>query len=342
MSTLQNFSGGDGLRLIVNHKKTGEYFLPAVLDGVTWETRRKGAPGKLTFRVVYDDVLQMEYGDTIDVTWDGTQFFHGFIFSKKRNKDKQWDVVAYDQIRYLLNKDTFSYIGKRADEVIRELANDYELLVGELDNTEFVIEKRRESNATILDMCQTALDLTMIHTNKLYVIYDDCGRLMLKDLEAMQADILIDADTAQDYSYEGSIDKNTFNLVKLDVDEGEGGHKTYYAPASTEEYQNSETRKQWGVLQFYENVNAKNQNPQDLANRYLEHYNRVRRSLSVSGAAGDISIRGGSMIWLNMNLGEGENAEKQAKRVIVEGVTHRFSNGSHVMDLDLRGDLLNG
>ncbi len=89
-------------------------------------------------------------------------------------------------------------------------------------------------------------------------------------------------------------------------------------------------------------MNAKNQNPQDLANRYLEHYNRVRRSLSVSGAAGDISIRGGSMIWLNMNLGEGENAEKQAKRVIVEGVTHRFSNGSHVMDLDLRGDLLNG
>ncbi len=338
MSTVNEFSGGEGLCVIAYHKKTDEYFLPAVLDGVQWELHRKGTPGKLTFRVVYDDVLQMEYGDTIDVTWNGTQFFHGFIFSKKRNKDKQWDIVAYDQIRYLLNKDTFSYTAKTADEVIRELANDYELAVGELDATGYVIEKRRESNATILDMCQTALDLTMLHTNRLYVLYDDCGKLMLKDLENMQADILIDADTAQNYSYEGSIDKNTYNLVKLDVDEGEDGHKTYYAPASTEEYQNSETRKQWGVLQLYENINAKSQNPQDLANRYLEHYNRVRRTLSISGAAGDLSIRGGSMLWLNINLGEDDT--KQAKRVIAEAVTHRFSNSGHTMDLELKGDFL--
>lgn len=338
MSTVNEFSGGAGLQVIVFHKATGEYFIPAVLDGVTWELCRKGAPGKLTFRVLYDDVLQMNYGDAIDVTWNGTQFFHGYVFSKKRNKDSRWDVVAYDQIRYLLNKDTFSYIGKRADEVIRELANDYELAVGELDNTEFVIEKRRESNATILDMCQTALDLTMIRTNKIFVIYDDCGKLMLKDIENLKNDLLIDADTAQDYSYEGTIDKNTFNLIKLDVDEGENGHKTYYAPADTSEYQKSETRKQWGVLQFYENINTKMQNPQDLANRYLEHFNRIMRTLSVSGAAGDLSVRGGSMIWLNINLGE--NAEKEAKQVICERVTHRFANNEHTMDLEVRGDFI--
>ena len=45
MSTVNEFSGGAGLQVIVFHKATGEYFIPAVLDGVTWELCRKGAPG---------------------------------------------------------------------------------------------------------------------------------------------------------------------------------------------------------------------------------------------------------------------------------------------------------
>ena len=341
---LNTFHGGEGLTMLVHHKKTDEWFSPAVLDGLQWELHRKGTPGKLTFKVYKDDVLKMEYGDTIDVTWNGVQFFHGFVFRKERNKDKQWNVLAYDQIRYLLNKDTFSYEGKKASEVIKELAEDYELIVGDLDDTQFVIEKRREPNTTILDMIQNALDLTMIHTNKLYVLYDDCGKLTLKDIEKMQTGLYIDADTAQDYNYTGTIDKNCYNLIKLEVDDGDNGHKVYYAPASTEDYEKSETRKQWGVLQKFENVNPKSQNPQDLANMYLEHYNRVCRTLTIKGAAGDLSVRGGSMMWININLGEDdmEQDSSQAKQIIVEHVTHTFANGEHTMDMDVIGDKITG
>lgn len=62
----------------------------------------------MTFKVVRDEVLKIGYGDTIDVTWKGKQFFHGFIFEKKKTKDDLWSVTAYDQMRYLLNKDTFN------------------------------------------------------------------------------------------------------------------------------------------------------------------------------------------------------------------------------------------
>lgn len=343
--TLNTFTGGgDGLQMIVYHKKTEEYFAPAVLDGVTWELHRKGAPGKLSFKVVKDDILKMEYGDTVDVSWNGTQFFHGFIFEKKRNKNKQWDCLAYDQIRYLLNKDSFSYIGKKANEVIKELAEDYELLVGDLDDTGFVIEKRREPNTTILDMIQNALDLTMIHTNKMYVLYDDCGKLTLKDIEKLQTNLLIDSDTAQDYAYTGTIDKGVYNLIKLNVDEGENGHKVYYAPASNKDYENSETRKQWGVLELTQNANPHNQFPQDLANRLLENYNKVARTLSIKGAAGDLSVRGGSMVFININFGETDwqQSDDEAKLSIVETVTHRFSNFEHTMDMDVRNDKITG
>lgn len=297
MITLNQYTGGtnEGLTAVIYHKKTDEYFVPSVFDGAKWELHWVGAPGKLTCKIVRDETLKMEYGDTIDVSWNGKQFFHGFIFEMRRGKDQYWDIIAYDQMRYLLNKDTFSYTGKKASEVIKELAEDFELLVGELDDTGYVIDKRREANASILDMCQNALDLTMIHTDRLFTLYDDCGKLMLKDLEEMQSNLLIDAETAQDYSYTGTIDKGTYNLIKLDVDDGDNGHKTIYAPATAKEYEASESRKQWGVLQYHSSVNAKNQNPRQLADSYLKHFNRISRTLSIKGAAGDLSIRGGSI-----------------------------------------------
>ena len=346
MITLNQYTGGEteGLTAVIYHKKTGEYFIPSVFDGAKWELHWVGAPGKLTCKIVRDETLKMEYGDTIDVSWNGKQFFHGFIFEMRRGKDQYWDIIAYDQIRYLLNKDTFSYTGKKASEVIKELAEDFELLVGELDDTGYVIDKRREANASILDMCQNALDLTMIHTDRLFTLYDDCGKLMLKDLEEMQSNILIDADTAQNYSYTGTIDKGTYNLIKLDVDDGDNGHKTIYAPATAKEYESSESRKQWGVLQYHASVNAKNQNPRQLADSYLKHFNRISRTLSIKGAAGDLAIRGGSMLWININLGETgwEQQDTEAKRLIVQNVVHTFSNHEHIMDMDVIGDKITG
>lgn len=346
MITLNQYTGGEteGLTAVIYHKKTGEYFVPSVFDGAKWELHWVGAPGKLTCKIVRDETLKMEYGDTIDVSWNGKQFFHGFIFEMRRGKDQYWDIIAYDQMRYLLNKDTFSYTGKKASEVIKELAEDFELLVGELDDTGYVIDKRREANASILDMCQNALDLTMIHTDRLFTLYDDCGKLMMKDLEEMQSNLLIDAETAQDYSYTGTIDKGTYNLIKLDVDDGDNGHKTIYAPATAKEYEASESRKQWGVLQYHASVNAKNQNPRQLADSYLKHFNRISRSLSIKGAAGDLSIRGGSMLWININLGETgwEQKDTEAKRLIVQNVVHTFSNHEHIMDMDVIGDKITG
>lgn len=348
-SSVVDFSGGntDGLTMVVHVKKTDFYFVPSVLDDVKWELHRKGSPGKLTFKVVRDDVLKMGYGDTVDVTWKGKQFFHGFVFEKRKSKEEIWSVTAYDQLRYLLNKDTFSYTSKTATQVIQELAEDFELKVGTLDDTKYVIPKHRDPNETILDMCQTALDLTMMQTGKMYVLYDDCGKLTLKELESMQTDQYFDSETAGDYDYTGTIDKDTANLVKLDLDSGQNGHQIIYSPAKNEDYQKSPTRKQWGVLQYYESINPTGMTmaPQALADKLLEMKNHVRRTFKLKNQAGDLSIRGGSMAYLNVNIGEDDMEAKtdgQAYKVIVDNVVHKFSNNQHVMDMDLVGKFLNG
>jgi hypothetical protein len=327
------------MQLVIHNRETDKYYWPAVQDDVTWELNRKGTPGKLIFKVLKDSILNFNEGNTVRMSYDGKQLFFGYVFIKKRNKDSSISVTAYDQLRYLKNKDVYSYTDLKASQVITNLAKDFRLTIGDIEDTEYVIPKRRESNVAIMDMMLNALDLTLTHTNKIYVLYDDFGKLMLKNIENMGVDILIDAETAENFSYESSIDKDTYNLIKLVVDDKQRGiHAEYYAPRDNQEFLKSESLKKWGVLQYFENTNGKTENPQEKADKLLEYYNRVKRTLSIQNAIGDTRIRAGTMLYVDLNLGD----MQLCKRVIVESIKHKFSNNQHVMDLTLRGDVITG
>ena len=85
-------------------------FEPVVQDGVTWTTERKGAAGKLEFKVLKDNIINFEEGNPVAFKVDNTNLFYGFVFKKKRDKEKIITTTAYDQLRYLKNKDTKTYI----------------------------------------------------------------------------------------------------------------------------------------------------------------------------------------------------------------------------------------
>lgn len=106
---------------------------------------------------------------------------------------------------------------------------------------------------------------------------------------------------------------------------------------SPDEFAKSKEKDQWGVLQYYEKLQKNIQNPQERANQMLKFYNVVRRKLDIKGAAGDIRVRAGSMIYVKLNLGDVELAQK----VLVTKVVHTFSNQAHMMDLTLKGGVIN-
>ena len=94
MSELIQLNGGDGLTVVIMHKRTGDYSIPAVLDGLEWEIHRKGAAGKIDFKVVIDDALKIDHGDVVDALWNGVQFFHGYVFKKSRNRERPNALLA--------------------------------------------------------------------------------------------------------------------------------------------------------------------------------------------------------------------------------------------------------
>lgn len=301
-------------------------FMPVVTGNVTWETKRSGSPGKLTFSVLSDDILKAEEGNAVRLDVDGVPVFFGFLFERSWGKDGVIQAVAYDQLRYLKNKNSYKYENKTAAEVVRMIASDFKLNVGEIQDTVHKIHTRIKKDNTLFDIILDALDITMLKTGKIYVLYDEAGRLALKDIGTMKAGILIDQDTADNYEYKASIDGETYNRIILYRD-GENGQDREFFTA-----QDINNINKWGILQKYESVD-KEVNGQEVAENNLKFYNKPVRSLSIKNAIGDVSVRAGCLIPVSLNIRD----MQLNHNFLVESVKHTFSKGDHWMDLTLKG-----
>ena len=236
-----------------------------------------------------------------------------------------------DQLRYLKNKDTKVYEGKTAAQLVKELADDYRMNTGTLENTQYVIGSRVEENTSLFEMIENALDLTLTNTGQMFVLYDDYGKLTLKNLSSMYVRkknkyLMIDDGAGEDFDYTSSIDDNTYNRVKLTYDNEDTGHRDVYIA------QHGKNINKWGVLQYYETL-QKGENGQAKADALLSLYNKKTRNLKINNVIGDNRVRAGSMLVVNLNLGD----MKVKNFMLVEKCQHTYKNNEHFMNLTLRG-----
>ena len=102
---------------------------------------------------------------------------------------------------------------------------------------------------------------------------------------------------------------------------------------------NSADIARWGVLQLTESVNPqKAMNFGQMADTKLKLYDRVKRTLTIKNAFGDLRVRGGAMLYVQLNLGD----IVLTKPIIVENVKHTLTQGHHTMDLTVKGDVITG
>lgn len=240
-------------------------------------------------------------------------------------------MTAYDQLRYLNNKDTYVYENKTASQFIQMLAADFSLNTGTLEDTGFVIASRVEDNTSLFDMIENALDLTLQNSKEMFVLFDDFGKLTLKNISSMYvgepgAYLMIDEETGENFEYTSSIDSDTYNKVKLTYDNEDTGKREMYIA------QDSSHMNQWGVLQYFDTL-QKGENGQAKADALLKLYNSKTRNLKITNAIGDTRVRAGSMIVINLALGD----TNVKNFMLVEKVKHTFKLDSHFMDLTLRG-----
>ena len=315
----------NGVEILVQHD---QIYLPILEGSVKLERSRKGSPSKLTFTVVKDEIINFQEGNPVTLKFNQQNAFYGFVFSKKRSSERLIDITCYDQLRYLKNKDTLSYANKTYGELLKMVAADYSLTCGTVEDTSYKIPQRIEEG-TLIDILQTASDLTVLNTGKLFVLYDDFGKLTLQNIQSMKLDLVLDQDTAQSYEYESTIDSDTYTRIKLAVDNKETGEREVYV--LNDEYLQS----LYGQLQYYEKLDDGTSSAviKEKAKILLDYYGKKHRTLSIRGAVGDLRVRGGSAVVVNMILGD----ISVKNYMVVETVTHTFENGIHTMDLSLSG-----
>ena len=313
-----------GAEILIQHGSTIQY--PAVVEGAKLTLERKGTPGKLTFTVVKDSKLNFQEGDPVKLTVNGTPMFYGFIFIKSRDKDGTIDVTAYDQLRYLKNKDTITEEGLKASDLLKRIATDFRLKLGTVEDTGYTMETVVEENQTLFDMVQNALDETLLNTKKLFILYDDCGSLTLKDINSMKTDLLIDMEAAENFNYSSSIDDATYNKIKLAFNNEKTGKRELYVA------QDGEKINQWGVLQYFEEIQTATGAPAK-AEAMLAHYDRKTRKLTIKNAFARPDIRAGSAVMVSLNLGD----IIANQYLMAEKVVFTFKEDENMMDLTLVG-----
>lgn len=313
-----------GVELLIENGST--LYTPVVKDEIHWITERKGSPGKITFSVIRDSGLRIEEGNPVTLKVNGKQIFYGFLFKQSRDKNPVLSLTAYDQMRYLKNKDTYVFERITAKDVIEMIGGDYGLRLGEIEYTNYWIPSRIEENSTLLDMMQSALDITLTNTGKMYILYDKAGKLTLTSAERMVVGLVIDAETGESFSYTSTIDNSTYNRIKLVYEDSESGKREIFTAQDKEG-----TMKKWGTLQYYEAI-SDTQNAQNKANALLSLYNSKTKNLKIT-ALGDIRVRAGSYVVVRLNLGD----VTLDNFMMVEKCDHKFKNNEHTMTLTLRG-----
>lgn len=315
--------------LIVLEKRTGKSWdIAPQTQKVTYTTNRTGSPGTLKFTVNAAGISFVE-GDTVRFSVDGQVIFLGWVFTKSRDRYAVIDVTCYDQLRYLKASASYCFVGRTAGDIIREIAQDFQLQVGALDDTGYAIPTLVKEDKSCLDIISAAIQDTLLATGKLYTFFDDAGALSLREAGAMVArGVVGEGSLLLDYTYKTDIDEHTYNSIKLvRPNEATGRGDVFQAV-------DSGNIARWGLLQLYQTVDEALNSAQAAAKSksMLSYYNRRWRTLKVS-ALGLNGVRAGQMLMMDVpNLGD----INLFGLVLLEKVTHTYEHDTHTMDFEVR------
>lgn len=278
--------------------ETGDaHDITTLVKSAQWTTRRSGYPASLELTVQDDPSVEWACGGILTARNAEKRLFYGYLFRIDLREDGGVGLTAYDQTRYLKNKDTYVFTGKRADEIIRQISADFTLKVGDLAHTGYAIPLVVGDGQTLFDILLKALDLTLINTGRMFYLWDDYGALSLSEVKtAGELPVVGDKSLATGYTYSVDIDAQTSNQIKLVRVNGETGKRDVYL------FRDSDNIKRWGVLQNYEKVDE-NMNPAQITTqgeRMLELYNRPARSLELK-AVSLPEVRAGKVVFVDLS-----------------------------------------
>lgn len=326
------------IRLTVQNNQSGATWeIGELVTSVEYETTRGGSAGRLTFSYVKDSIIDLPEGSVVRLDVDSKTRFLGYVFVKKQNRWGEVNITAYDQLIYLKANQSFVFQGAKVENIIRNIASYFDLKIGELADTGYMIPLLNCEDKQCLDIIYQALSITKYNTGKIFNFYDDAGYLRLTESSNMIIPVILGSQSLMtDFEYTTDIESDTYNQVKLVQPNPETGHGDVYIAMD------SNNIRKWGLLQLYKKVDEK-LNPAQIQAQLEQmgyYYNRVSKTFSFE-ALGIPELRAGNMVYLNIpqipDLYEvARGVATKTPLMIIDSVKHVYEGQSHTMSVEMR------
>ena len=337
------------LKILIQNSENGDiYDITGISSNIQISTEFKDQAGKLTFQTQRQNekdkntALIFEEGSRIQVKWKDRGIFFGYLFKRQTDEDGVVQITAYDQLRYLKNKDFYQNRGETLATTFGNICQTFNLKYQVDYDSGYKVPPKIFDDTSLYEILKYSIDSNLIGVEKQHVIYDDYGTLKLNIIDNLRSDyVLGDLSMVTNYRYEKSIDDNTYNQIKLVKEDKKNKSRGLYI------VKNSDNQKRWGVLQYYKKVdeNVPDGVLQSWGKNLLNTYDVVHEKLSLTALAvpGDDGIwdlRAGSgiIIKLNTSIGyiNGENEANKYEMYLIEKCTHEIENENyHSLSLDI-------
>lgn len=303
-------------------------WLELVAESVSLEGHRYQAPRSIEATIVIKQGDQKYYsvteGDTVLFKWKGKELFRGIVFARTPD-EHTLAFSAYDMLQYLVkNQDVYVFSNQRADQMIRRIANDFQIPTTSIANTSHTIKSLVIKNDTSLyDIILKALKQTKSQTGRNYQLYSEKGKLGLRAWpEPSEVWVLETGVNITGYQYSTSINDTATRVVLR----RQKDNKTYKASAKD----NSGLNK-YGVLQYTETVTDEiNQAQlQQRADVRLAEKKGVKKELKNIQAIGIPEVQSGLPVYISI-------PEAGIKKIYwVDTDRHEFKGTKHTMTIDV-------
>lgn len=292
-------------------------------------TNRLDSASKLTFTCIENNGIAIPEGSQVELAVDGVRMFKGYIFTIERNHDGEVSYTAYDQLRYLKANASYTFENMTLSQIIRQIAADFGLTVGVLEDPGYIFPCLIKENESCLDIIYDALYQTIIQTGRIFNFYDNAGALTLTEAKNMFVSTKLgDGSLVTDYTYKRDIDSDTYNRIKLVRPNQETGRTDVYL------YEDTETIAKWGLLQYYDEVDENMNEAQidELCQMYLKYYNRVVQTISID-SIGVAGVRAGVILPVSISA---VNDLSATRLLLTEKITHKFEADDHTMSVEVK------
>ncbi len=303
-------------------------WLELVAESVSLEGHRYQAPRSIEATIVIKQGDQKYYsvteGDTVLFKWKGKELFRGIVFARTPD-EHTLAFSAYDMLQYLVkNQDVYVFSNQRADQMIRRIANDFQIPTTSIANTSHTIKSLVIKNDTSLyDIILKALKQTKSQTGRNYQLYSEKGKLGLRAWpEPLEVWVLETGVNITGYQYSTSINDTATRVVLR----RQKDNKTYKASAK-----DSSGLNKYGVLQYTETVTDEiNQAQlQQRADVRLAEKKGVKKELKNIQAIGIPEVQSGLPVYISI-------PEAGIKKTYwVDTDRHEFKGTKHTMTIDV-------